>query len=516
MPRSRTTKTIAKRIDLGYFTRPHALRTARFRAALAAALLAAVWIGAATLRPGARPPLLDHVHNPGPLTAPHAMWQHECTQCHAGDGGRFSRAVADAACLRCHDAAIHHPNQVQFVARDESHPAGQRSASCAACHVEHRGIDLLAGRHDAYCTQCHADLASATKAETPAVDPHIGGFALTNHPRFGRALGGGDGWSDPTRLKYNHRRHNELPELRDNCVACHSAGEPPAGGAAGVPPYAGAKDRPQAALASSDWRHMQPIAYARHCAACHELRLPGGIALAHEEMAVVRSQLADVEGLLARRLASMPQAERAAALTIELEEGRGPRRRKTQQTLDADAWIARQREALARAVLREGSADAGFEALRAALPAPATQPSDAAPLHPALLEHYVGFVPKLWSCAYCHDMAGSAADATLRNEPTGIPATPRRWFASAQFDHAAHRNLSCRACHEPAWRSVETAEALLPDIDSRYAGAAACVDCHHPDRGAARGAPSQCVACHLYHDPARQRPPDVVSTSLPR
>jgi hypothetical protein len=78
-------------------------------------------------------------------------------------------------------------------------------------------------------------------------------------------------------------------------------------------------------------------------------------------------------------------------------------------------------------------------------------------------------------------------------------AVPDRWFLHARFSHGAHRVLECAACHTRAPRSRQTSDVLIPGIEL-------CRECHHktesrwPRQIAA--APTQCTACHAYHDRA--------------
>src|SRR5829696_10564101 len=162
--RLRTAKAVARRIDLSYFKRPHPLRSARTWAVAVCVLAALGWAAFAVGRGDQR------VYNPGPVTASHAMFENNCTVCHAGDGGEGflsknvnSFRVTDAACLKCHDAAIHHGNQVQFVSAGAGAGAGgassaAHSTNCTACHSEHRGHQSLTAAQDAHCLQCHKDL----------------------------------------------------------------------------------------------------------------------------------------------------------------------------------------------------------------------------------------------------------------------------------------------------------------------------------------------------------------------
>jgi len=95
-------------------------------------------------------------------------------------------------------------------------------------------------------------------------------------------------------------------------------------------------------------------------------------------------------------------------------------------------------------------------------------------------------------CLVCHVVA--AGDGLPRIVP---PAIPQRWLTHAVFDHRAHRELRCIACHDKVPTSRETSDVLLPGIE-------ACRKCHF----ASGGARATCVECHLYHDKARERDPN--------
>src|SRR2546429_7996899 len=104
----------------------------------------------------------------GPLSDPHAFLADNCAACHTGafvtdarllPGHGDDRATPDAACLQCHQAGVHHPNQTQFVGT--TGPDGQSAANCAGCHHEHNGGASIARLSDAHCTACHANLPTA-------------------------------------------------------------------------------------------------------------------------------------------------------------------------------------------------------------------------------------------------------------------------------------------------------------------------------------------------------------------
>src|SRR5213082_71880 len=127
MARSRTTKSLAKRIDLAYFRHPGALRRLRTILIVLMGLASLAWIIPNMIRRN------DSVHNPGPLASVHTNIQN-CAQCHVNSNSRFFKTVTDQACLQCHDGAIHHPNQTSLISTDRA-----QSSDCAKCHIEHRG-----------------------------------------------------------------------------------------------------------------------------------------------------------------------------------------------------------------------------------------------------------------------------------------------------------------------------------------------------------------------------------------
>src|SRR4051794_24281299 len=103
MPRSRTTKTIAKRIDLSYFKRSHPMRRWRRLLTWLAGAAALVWLVTASVRmTGGKISLVDRIHNPGHVSAAHARFENDCAQCHTRKtgGGGFVISVSDESCLK--------------------------------------------------------------------------------------------------------------------------------------------------------------------------------------------------------------------------------------------------------------------------------------------------------------------------------------------------------------------------------------------------------------------------------
>src|SRR3954454_18483082 len=98
-----STKIISSHVDRGYIRRWHQMRRWRFACTMSAFAIAAIWSVIYGL------PTRSRVHDPGPLSAAHQMWQNDCTRCHDGGSGvstgaatqpsrSFSLAVSDNAC----------------------------------------------------------------------------------------------------------------------------------------------------------------------------------------------------------------------------------------------------------------------------------------------------------------------------------------------------------------------------------------------------------------------------------
>jgi hypothetical protein len=157
--------------------------------------------------------------------------------------------VTDAACRSCHNAAIHHANQIY---------QGEigKQTGCASCHEEHAGrMARPALARDKMCTACHAALETAAAFESPTGGRPAGGFARTvtsfagNHPEF-RVIA--EARRDTAHIKLNHQKHlrPDLPgpdgrRVQMQCGACHQL--------------------------NNDGRTMAPVKFEQHCRSCHAL-----------------------------------------------------------------------------------------------------------------------------------------------------------------------------------------------------------------------------------------------------
>jgi len=437
MARSRTTKTLAKRIQLDYFTRPHPLRAWKARAswaAVAVCALVTLW----WLMPSRRLAWAG-----GELTAAHAVLAADCGSCH-GEGrrppdgtaaslagsGAGAGAVTDGACLACHAGPLHQKKQAS-------------SPACASCHAEHRGGSLTAV-DDTHCAACHADLTTRT-GPPEATAREFTSFP-SDHPEFDAVAKG----TDATRLRLNHRLHLK-PGIRGAggpvtlaCASCHH------------PDQAGAR--------------MLPVTYERDCRSCHLLgfdtegRFAEGTVVPHGDPNAVRDYLVDLYAGSAVAAASSSGESDPVARAIAEQRSRKAR-------LEPAAYTP---------LSQPAGSDRAFVVERVGLALTVLQRQ---------------------TCALCHGPGHDAAlpaaapppeGLALYPEPPEIPkaAVPAAWMPGAEFSHRAHRALACAACHPSAGASEETSDVLVP-------GKAVCASCHHPGDGA----PTSCITCHRYHPP---------------
>jgi hypothetical protein len=495
MDRPAQTKSLANQIDGSYVRHRGTIRNARTGMTIAGVVVALAWLGYRGY-PDPR------VYNPGPVSSAHAMLEHDCAKCHqpAASGVGFVKKVSDGACLSCHDGAIHHPNQKELIAAD-------RSANCVHCHVEHKGRPALAAMDDAHCTSCHAHLSDHVIEASPDTSHrNVTAFTLAAHPPFGRQLRDKNtgAMTKPTVLKFNHAMHllglskDESERLRQ-CTTCHTLSQPnPLSPSTDshLPPTALPADAPRPWGNDRSRAYMQPVSYARHCAACHPLNLPlSPAAVMHGDLAVVRTQLGGIRTLL----------EQAGEAAVD------------------EALQAMDGEINDKNLLPPAHA--------------ATRPST----QPALLEYVVLRDKGVRnSCFKCHKIEGDPfthlkdpAAPPARIAPTGITTSPRRWYPNSFFDHDAHRDQKCLSCHDSIlageqdkdkwakrreenpqeWEDAELAVTRRfnsPGIEN-------CVACHRPDDASRRWAGANCISCHVYHDRTRDRLPATAPapTSVP-
>ena len=430
--RTRTTKKLAKRIDLQYFKRAHPLRRWRFWLSLAVPIIALGWLVAQRSQGGQK------AYSSGPLSASHTVFTQQCSLCHVTRAGAFFKEVTDDACLACHDAPVHHANQV-FTPR------------CSSCHLEHKGSIRLANTSTDSCTQCHESLR--VQNGNPRFAKSIASFDH-EHPDFSPSA---KKISDRGQLRLNHFLHMKPNLMGPNgkrvqmtCEDCHHlAGE------SNQSPYAG--DLVPAATTSGPAtlhspRHpspMEPVKFAADCAGCHTLQFDprfGPEQVPHDKPEIVHAFLVE---RFQEYVGHKPAAVHIPEPSMRQVPGRirpvriaGNATEWVQFRVDDSEWL-------------------------------------------------------LWSktCKQCHTLKATA-DSLPEIVPTGIRT---RWLDHATFDHRAHRMMTCSACHTQALESHDTADVLLPGIQT-------CRECHRDEARSKEVAEGRCFECHQYHDWSKAGP----------
>lgn len=418
--RMRDPKALTDWLELDYYERPRRLRRWRGTALWIMLLLSCAGVAFALI------PSNHRAFEAGPLSAPHAMFQHDCQACHVEEFATARRLVPgmaehpamNQACQVCHAGPPHHDK----IAKE---------GTCASCHREHRGLEKLARVPDASCTSCHANLKSTLKDEEITAYLDVTGFAPGKHPEFARWRE--NGGSDPGTIRFNHKLHLAETGVADatgakrqlDCQACH---QPEAGGV-----------------------YMKPVSYEQHCRQCHPLKVVVNGTFAsenlkkaaadfakkpapHEQPALVR---ADLQGRYLEFVRDHPEAIQQSAAPV----GRpipGPPR-ESAVVKEQWSWVDDQLGKAERLIFQGGG-----------------------------------------GCQYCHRVESW--------KPDGLPVValakmPKPWFSHARFGHDAHRMLKCVECH-PAQQSSQTADVLLPNVAScmqchrQGAARSDCVLCH--------------------------------------
>jgi hypothetical protein len=434
-------KALGEWLQLDYFRRRGPLRRWRTPLGLILAIACVALMVALSWAPGGR-----RAFQAAPVSEAHAMFNDHCAACHDTSfktatrlvRGDAVRSVSDEACLLCHDGPRHQRRQVGTIA-------------CAVCHREHQGTGSLARVDDRQCTACHADLASHTdrtmKREYDRDFRDVRRFDGRSHPPF-------DAWqgkTDPGTIRFSHRAHLKpegVPVVGSSarrvleCRDCH---------------------RPD-----QEHRYMQPIRYQRDCASCHPLAIQ------------IEADLKDPPARdEATRFQSNPAPHPAAG------ESAG--------TVRAEV-----RERLIRFIQGNPAVLGAREHARKDRPIPGRERRNPPPVtreewtwvgnQLTQVEH--GLFDGAGGCRLCHTEVTDPARRPDRLPRYAAPGLNARWFPHSTFRHDSHRELDCQQCHSGAGNSEHSSQILMPTI-------AMCQQCHN---ASARGARSDCVACHDYHD----------------
>ena len=405
MRRVRTTKTLAQRIDLQYFTRPHSFRSWRLWLSVLVPVVAIAWF-VAQRGTGQK------VYSSGPLSLSHAVFTRQCEVCHVPRHGAFRAGVSDSACLQCHDAPAHHLDKAVF------------TPTCGSCHLEHKGSLRLASTRDESCTQCHTNLQTKSGALQYAAT--VKDFKK-GHPEFAPLRVGA---TDPGRIKLSHYTHLR-PNLAGpngpvqlDCGDCHRLvgmeGTWPYAIVPGKTPSVQVDEAPGMADVRRSRRdaYMAPIVYAKQCAGCHIKDLQ--FDKRFDELAP-HDKPEVVQAFLLQKYSDYFASHPGAGL-----------------------------EPVARERLVRG---------KLSLSLPVSQASNEWIKMNVMLADRLLFNK---GCRLCHTMI--EGDGGLPK--VAKSSIPLRWLPHADFGHNSHRMLSCVACHSRAPDSHETADILLPGIAS--------------------------------------------------
>jgi hypothetical protein len=464
MSAGQTGKQRASRLPLDYYKTPDLIQRWKLRLTLLALVISLAWVGWALVRGDGRA-----ISSRGPVAVVHATWENDCSACHVAfspmaESSGMARLsgnghASDVQCGHCHAGPAHSSKEIAAEVR-----------SCAACHRDHRGRDAsLVALADSDCTRCHADLVRHVRPDAgPTTLGNVTSF-VTDHPDFRPKNA-----EDPGHLLFNHQVHmtaglrpnangkpfftlgNVLLKERDRYQALQPEGQRKEGDAVQLT-CAACHVTNTGAGAPSTGAYMQPIAYEKHCQACHPLTLEAGVEKPLTVPHRLQPQQAHefLEGALLTRLVG----ERGTPL---LDEEFAPRPKPGDNPVSSSNKTVR--KALAERVEKA-------ERL-------------------LYLDKH--------TCGECHVYQGDVAIKAGSAPAFTVvpPAIPAVWFRQARFDHAAHRAVACAECHVVA-SSTTAKDVLLPGIDK-------CRECHRPtgtDGGLPRGgARFGCTECHRYHD----------------
>ena len=442
MPRTRTTKKLAQRIDMNYFLRPHPLRIWRSWLSVALPTLAALWLLWHLAGHDAR------VYLSGRMAPAHAVLTAKCEACHLRGANGFSARASDAACLACHDGPAHHASATF-------------TPSCASCHVEHRGTFRLAATADESCTQCHADLR--TQNGTAGFVRDITGFP-SGHPEFAilRARN-----SDPTTIKMNHYRHMQANLMAPDGpvqLACQDCHRSPADGRAW--PYGDAQSR--AASVTAQFNPLMPAPsrayfgapeYEKACAGCHTLQFDKRFT-----EGVPHDKPEAIHAFLTRKFQAY-----IAAHPAELRELREPDRDlperpipATYRTLSPPEWVtehtAQAEQLLWRKTCKQCHAVNGGDG---AVPATIAASNITVRFMPhARFDHSAH---ELLDCASCHTRAVTSQDSAELLLP-GVATCQQCHRPGSQT--AESRCFECHAYHDDSQRKPAPGRFTLPELSS--------------------------------------------------
>ncbi|WP_372719402.1 cytochrome c3 family protein [Novipirellula sp.] len=487
-----TGKQRSQRIQIDYYRRRGGLH--RFRTlCIAVGGIAAVLYACFVLAGAAGK---SHLST-GPVAIAHASFENDCKLCHQN----FTPISSDASSLDIKPIGVNATKSIQHIetACQSCHQVGSHyretmraeaklvDQNCAGCHVDHQGRDHdLSLVTNERCASCHADLSSVCSA-APTVNANVVAFTKADHGDFASLQK-----PDPGVVKFDHAQHMRpgqvdagqrgemtlamLDEsLRDryrgegqddsaavqlDCGSCHQMVGNPSG----------------ANTMASDGelgRYMAPVSFEQHCSACHSMN--SGAATADTTPIPHAVPWSKVDLLLAAtidgvRATGQARSPRGDARTVAVP-GEGVGKPATGESVSSivDVRLARERVQS--------------------------------------------------QCLKCHDQASvtdEAIRASLGNQSAEM--IPSRWFEHGIYDHAAHRRIDCKYCHEAAYNSDTAAKPATDQDVVMIAGIQSCTGCHRDSElptpaslassetvsllgGQPTWASDRCTLCHRYHPP---------------
>ena len=493
----RTTKALAKQIDLTYFKKKHGFRTLKKTLSWVFPLLAAIWIAVESSKS-------FKLYQNGPVSSQHQLFGLNCDKCHV-EWGEFNSvnkgdsSVPDWKCQECHQGPPHH--WVKLPTKDDKGKPLPNDPACMVCHQEHRGHTELVKLHKQKCTDCHKALNEKFRAGHEFKNVRKVGMKVSSftdgHPQFKNFEG-----EDPGKVNYNHQVHLReglagLPEgiIRLECDDCHKV--------------------------DSAGRYMQAISYETNCATCHPLESQVG-RLPHESPAEIRAFLrGNVSHMAINDHAKVTVGKKSRRKTKQI-----PLSKAFHEMHAAAGIIAENKDDKDKveSTIKKLKKSFKFEEVKFLLSAEfksleswgqLLEDEHIQKLHAAsekfasLTEDekhqfYVnsiqtwidskrqvleGFVyGKGSECQRCHQI-------TIPEEPDAVPVVaptniPNRWYPHSKFAHKPHSVLRCEECHTKTAESTSANHVLMPGIET-------CKQCHLP---AANQAGADCVECHNFHD----------------
>jgi hypothetical protein len=381
----------------------------------------------------------DSSWSPGELSLAHHTLKDRCEACHV----RPFESVRNETCSSCHSTVHDHASPARMAGARGSSALGSRflqyvaysfgkpgPGACVDCHTEHKGAGRMEPARQQFCADCHGSLNARL------TDTKLGNstdFGLL-HPQFKALVPASTDNPAMTRISLDaHPREN------NGLAFPHKLHLDPLGGAARMAMNIGAEHGYGARLACKDCHHpsedgvrFKPVNMERDCEACHSL--------AYDKVGTTFRTLrhGDVDQMIADL--------RAADHSQPVVSGR-PR---------PGDYAAGRRYYL------------NFVA----------QPSSTDKVQLALSRQGV--------CGECHTPI--MRDGKWSVTPVHQTA---RYMVNGWFDHNAHRQTKCSACHG-AEKSSSAADLLLPGI-------AQCRTCHLGENSSAPAVPSSCAMCHAYH-----------------